>query len=77
MEYDEIKTLYVEDLDFAKGWKEAHNKQVASKNSITYGFLFYDGHLCILQSSLRLQLIFEIHGRGLGGHFGKAKSLHS
>lgn len=37
--------------------------------------MYYDDRLCIPNSSLRLQLLYEIHGGGLSGHFGKDKTL--
>ena len=40
------------------------------------GFLFKNHQLRIPQSSMRLGIIFkELHGGGLGGHFGMDKSI--
>ena len=37
---------------------------------IQEGFLFKIQQLCIPQGLVRLNLIKELHGGGLGGHFG-------
>ena len=41
---------------------------------IQEGFLFKNYQLCIPQGSMRLNLIKEIHGGGLGAHFGMDKT---
>lgn len=45
--------------------------KVKKVQGIKYSFLYFDNRLCIPRSSVRLELIEEIHGIGLGGHFGR------
>lgn len=37
-------------------------------------FLYFDNRLCIPRSSVRLKIINDIRGNGLGGHFGRDKT---
>lgn len=51
---------------------------IGDKNSrfdLQDSFLFYDNGLCIPKSSIILRLITEIHGNGLGRHFGRDKTI--
>lgn len=67
--------LYPEDEDFKEEWRSCWLKEKKSRFDIQEGFLFFDDRLCIPRSSIRLKLISEIHGNGLGGHFGRDKTI--
>jgi hypothetical protein len=71
--------LYEKDTDFVEALKSC--KEPWSTNRTPYlhfhiqeGFLLKHHKLCIPQSSLRLNIIQELHRGGLGGHFGVDKT---
>lgn len=72
--FDTIRTLYSEDLEF----KEIYQKAEKARYEDFYlddGFLFRVTQLCIPKGSLHEHIIEELHGGGLGGHFGRDKTL--
>jgi hypothetical protein len=69
--FDTFRELYTEDPSFGKILAEVS----AGKRSdyvILNGYLFRGSQLCIPDSSLREQIIRELHGEG---HFGRDKTL--
>ena len=57
-----LKELYVEDDDFAQIWDSCINHQNAEDFFIQDGYLFKANHLCVPRSSLKEQIIHQLHG---------------
>ncbi|XP_071920649.1 uncharacterized protein [Coffea arabica] len=72
--FEFIKDLYTADLDFGEIFTTLP-RVTREHYSVSQGFLYYKGKLCIPMCSLRLLLVREAHGGGLMGHFGVAKTL--
>ena len=72
--FDHIKELYKDDLDFSHIYQEC-SKGGHKDFFIHDAFLFKWKRLCVPQGSLRQSLVREVHGGGLMGHFGVAKTL--
>ena len=68
--FDSIKDLYPIDPFFGSIWKYRTNGQ-SGKYLLHDGFLFKGNRLCVLDCSLREKIIQDMHGGGLGGHFGQ------
>ncbi|GKC34620.1 RNA-directed DNA polymerase [Tanacetum coccineum] len=75
--FDSIKKLYANDEDFGNIWMEIKTKQHWGEFILLDGYLFKGNHLCIPKTSLRIQLIKEVHARGLGAHLGQDKTIAS
>ena len=74
--FDCLKELYENDEDFGDIWGKCQQTHIAVNSMyIQDGFLFQGNQLCIPKSSLREQIIRELHGEGWGGHMGKDKTV--
>ena len=65
-----LKTLYEEDVDFLEAWKVCKDPWSLDKTPyrdyhIKQDFLFKNQQMCIPRSSIRLNLIKELHSGGL------------
>lgn len=71
--FESFADLYETDSFFAAIWRDlALNKRYDF--SLVDGFIFKDNRLCVPESSLRLQIIKELHGEG-ERHIGRDRTL--
>lgn len=73
-----IKEQYMKDSFFQEVLEkyDAKDSGVLAELVFNDGYLFKGVRLCIPEGSLKELLIGELHGGGLGGHFGRNKTLN-
>lgn len=68
--------MYATDFDFQEVWQQCvQTTKPQGEYVLTDGFLFKGNLLGIPSCSLRQKWILELHAGGLGGHFGKDKTI--
>ncbi|PON61866.1 hypothetical protein PanWU01x14_142840, partial [Parasponia andersonii] len=70
-----LKDLYSSDEDFATIWSKCANNESTGEFIIQHGYLFKSNQLCIPKTSVREQLIKDLHSGGLSAHTGRDKTL--
>ncbi|GJT03457.1 RNA-directed DNA polymerase [Tanacetum coccineum] len=75
--FNSIKELYACDEDFHNTLMELETTQHRGEFLLLEGYLFKGNRLCIPKTSLRSQLIKEIHAGGLIVHLGRDKTIVS
>ncbi|GKA40654.1 RNA-directed DNA polymerase [Tanacetum coccineum] len=75
--FDSIKELYASDEDFHNIWMELETKQHRGEFILIDDYLFKDNRFCIPKTSLKSQLVKEIHAKGLSAHLGRDKTIAS
>nr|GEY26826.1 RNA-directed DNA polymerase [Tanacetum cinerariifolium] len=72
--FDAFQHLYIDDPDFSSAWKGCPAPPF--HKSIKHdGFLFKNNRLCVSRCSLWDAITLEYHQGGLGGHFGRDKTM--
>jgi hypothetical protein len=71
-----LKELYEIDAEFKKLWAKCNDRPCANFH-IRKGYLFKGDQLCIPFSSLRENLVRDLHSGGLNGHMGRDKTIAS
>jgi hypothetical protein len=78
--FENLRDMYAGDADFAEAYEAAENPVLRGRSPwidymIQNGLLFIGNQLCILNCSMRENLLKEKHNRGLAGHFGHDKKF--
>ncbi|GJY40324.1 transposon ty3-I gag-pol polyprotein, partial [Tanacetum coccineum] len=73
--FESIRGLYASDEDFRNTREEIETKQHPGNFLVLDGYLFKENRLCIRKTSLRSQLIKELHVGGLSAHLGVIRLL--
>lgn len=73
--FESLKELYAGDEDFGNIWSKCQQGLSYEGMHIHEGYLFRGNQLCIPRSSLREQIVHELHGGSLGGHLGRDKTV--
>ena len=73
--FEDLKELYENDEDFDETWKACQLGRAKQSFHLQDGFLFRGFQLCVPRTSMREKLLRELHSSGLGGHFGRDKTL--
>ncbi|GJY33580.1 hypothetical protein Tco_0418049 [Tanacetum coccineum] len=74
--FDSIKELCPNDEDYGNIWMELETKQHQGEILLLDGYLFKGNRLCIPKTYLKIQLVKEIHAKGLNA-LGRDKTIAS
>jgi hypothetical protein len=78
--FDDLRDMYADDPDFKDVYEATENPVLRDRRQwaeymIQEGFLFRGNQLCILNWSMRKNLLKEKHSGGLAGHFDQDKTF--
>jgi hypothetical protein len=78
--FENLEDMYAGDANFAKAYEAAGNPVLRDRSPwmdymIQNGLLFRGNQLCILNCSMRENLLKEKQSGGLAGHFGHDKTF--
>jgi hypothetical protein len=78
--FDDLRDMYADDQDFKEAYEATENPVLRDKNPlvdymIQEGLPFRGNQLCILNCSMRENLLKKKHSGGLARHFGHDKTF--